>query len=82
MKNTRLSDFTEEQLNLIAKTMIWKQLDIKEQIINYQKYPELLGMFAEDILRWKAEVEELNTIIIQFAHAAHEKTQERIALSN
>ena len=36
MKTTRLADFSEEQLNLIAKTMIWKQLDIKDQIAGSQ----------------------------------------------
>lgn len=82
MKTTKLDDFTYDQLRLTAKTLIWKQNDIKDHIAEIKKTPSLERMFEKEILEWESQIEDLNMLIIQFTHAAAQKDFERQVASN
>lgn len=82
MINPKLSDFTYEQLTLIGKTLIYKKFECQDAIDGWQKYPSLEPMFKSDIEAHEKEMDELETLITQFVHAAAQKRIDMEAVWN
>lgn len=82
MTNPKLSDFTLEQLTIATKAFIAHQMDLKDHVRELRKNPSLASMFKDEIIQFESEIEDLQTLIVQFSWIVVLKQEDQKVASN
>lgn len=77
-----LSEFTAEELKVAAIAISIQIEETEKDIERVTKYPELMPMYADDLLRWRDRIANLSTVYTQLLNAAARKEMERRTICN
>lgn len=81
-QEVKLSDFSGDQLMEAAVAISIQIEAIEKDIERINKYPELGAMYADDLIRWKQRLDNLQTFYAQLLNACSLKEIERRITSN
>jgi hypothetical protein len=82
MMNPRLSDFTESQLRMMLRSMIYQRVEIEKHVINLKSSAYYEKMFEKDILQFETEIEESIQVETQIAYEITKAQSALLVMSN
>lgn len=80
--NPNLSDFSEDHLQTILRLVVAEQMKLKQHKEALEEYPTLARMMRAKIHETELEIENLETLAVQFAGALSQKRMEVYPLNN
>lgn len=77
-----LSDFSDSELKDAAIAISCHMEECEKMIEGYKKYPTMQPMFSDDIKRYEAKIENLQTVFTQMVNALAQKEHKKRVASN
>jgi hypothetical protein len=82
MKETKLSDFTEDQLRLMLRVMLSERASLLAHVASLKTNAVIELMMNSKIEEYELELDEMRQIEVQLIYAIQMKINENIVFSN
>jgi hypothetical protein len=82
IQDIKLSEFTQDQQRLMLRLVIAELADLRAHVQALQNYESIASLMDDSIREYESQIEDLNTLVTQFAGAVVKSIEKERISSN